>query len=180
MGIAAHPASALDCAQSREASATGKPVKTSLCTLWNFLENVPPSETGTHKKPVRTLRLTSSGSSPVPPSEFSCNALADPKVRFCRDSPTTRHSSMDLPASPKVIHNPLTLRHLTCSECSLPERLAQLRQTNPCVPLFNSQDAPPAPLHSLSKLGWAEKTRNRYRSASRLSLQVLRKLMPLT
>ena len=41
------------------------------------------------------------GCQPVPPSELSCIALADPKARFCRDSPTTRHSSKDCYLDPR-------------------------------------------------------------------------------
>ena len=50
------------------------------------------------------------GLSPVPPSEFSCAALADPKARFCRSlasySTRQRYSACHL-------SKPLTLRHLT-------------------------------------------------------------------
>ena len=46
------------------------------------------------------------GPSPVPPSEFSCPAIADPKARFCR-SPAS-HS----PFVNGISAIPLTLRHL--------------------------------------------------------------------
>ena len=67
---------------------------------------------------------------------------------------------------------PLTLRHLTVLSRQLPECLALPWKTDACVPLHYSQDALPAPLHFPKIKGWAEKTRNKHRSASRLRLQV--------
>jgi hypothetical protein len=44
---------------------------------------------------------------PVPPSDFCCIAIADPKARFCCSPPASRHPSTGNPPIP------LTLGHLT-------------------------------------------------------------------
>jgi len=44
---------------------------------------------------------------PVPPSDFCCTAIADPKARFCCPPPANRHPS---PGNPPI---PLTREHLT-------------------------------------------------------------------
>jgi hypothetical protein len=58
----------------------------------------------------------------VPPSEFSCITLADPKARFCRSlashSPTINGNLACRPSKP------LTLRHLNRTPNPLPKGLA--------------------------------------------------------
>jgi len=57
------------------------------------------------------------GSSPVPPSEFSCAALADPKARFCRSLASRCHGN----GHPVCrLSKPLTLRHLSTTRNSPP------------------------------------------------------------
>ena len=57
------------------------------------------------------------GSSPVPPSEFSCAALADPKARFCRSLASRCHGN-EYPVC--RLSKPLTLRHLSTMRTSPP------------------------------------------------------------
>ena len=80
---------------------------------------------------------------PVPPSEFSCTTIADPKARFCCSPPASRHPSTGDP------HIPLTLGHLNIALLFDPECLAQLWKSNRCVPFNSSQDAPYSVRHYL-------------------------------
>ncbi len=87
------------------------------------------------------------GPLPVPPSEFSCSVLADPKARFCRS--LANHSLTVNGRSACRLSKPLTLRHLTTTRTSPPEGLALPRLADAYVPIHNFQDAPsksaPAP-----------------------------------
>src|SRR5271166_2293389 len=105
--------------------------------------------------------------SPVPLSEFSCPALADPKARFCRSlashSPFVKEKSA-YPLDPKA---------LKFAVCPPPECLALPQPADACVPLpLIPRRATQIFAHSMEIPEWAKKTRNEHRSASRLALQV--------
>jgi hypothetical protein len=106
------------------------------------------------------------GRLPVPPTEFFCPALADPKARFCRSLASHSHSSAETahPVDPKAL-----IRRATSATRAFGSVLEyRLMRATPS----RSRRAAQLPLHSYEQPERAEKTRNVYRSASRLRLQV--------
>jgi len=139
-GIAVHPASALDCAQSRESSATGKPVKKFCAFFGQIMSKIvtlPLEET-------RKARKTqcSRAALCLCPIPNSVSLLSPIQSSLLRSSPPSTSG----PPAQKVWHS-LTLRHLTA--------VTNRRQsawlcpgTNACVPLACLKARQPAPLHS--------------------------------
>jgi len=128
LGIAAYPASALDCAQSREASATGNLLKDSFALQAGCEQNCSTHLSGRHVWLVRTQCLTSAALCQCPHPNSLIAALADPKTRFCRslaNPSASAHPIQDIS---------LTLRHLTTARQPPPECLALPRPDDACVP----------------------------------------------
>ena len=126
------------------------------------------SHDGRHEKPARTQCLTSAADCLCSHPNFCCTALADPKARFCRSlasQSTIRHRETRL--------IPLTLKALN-TRMLMPAARAAWLSSGPLksVPLrlVRSRRAVQFPPHPLKYPEWAEKTRNDYRSASRLGL----------
>ncbi len=86
LGIAAHPASALDCAQSRKQAQRLLPFCVPMRKKIGFSPlRIHLPHAGT-RKARKDAMPHERGLLPVPPSEFSCPALDDPKARFCRSA----------------------------------------------------------------------------------------------
>jgi hypothetical protein len=77
------PGFAVDCAQSEEANAMIEPVYNPGTPWTDIPDKTILPQPGHTKRPQGTMPHER-GLSPVPPSEFFCAALADPKARFCR------------------------------------------------------------------------------------------------
>ena len=71
------------------------------------------------------------GSSPVPPTEFSCAALADPKARFCRS--LASHSPL-VNGDPAYPFDPKALNYIANLAV---ESLALPPPADACVPIHN-------------------------------------------
>jgi len=166
MGIAVHPASALDCAQSRKQTQRLNPFRVSVRKGQTIEQNnclmrwedtkCPQGRNASRARPIACapIRMSDTLLSPIP------------KLASAARPPATRHPST------RTLANPLTLRHLTSLPRLTPECLACPWMTDVCVPLhLCSRRAAQLPLRSM-KLERAEKTRNEYRSASRPHLQV--------
>ena len=113
------------------------------------------------------------GLSPVPPSEFSCIALADPISSLLPQFPN--HSPLVNGCACLTQGNPQSIDSKALNNHRAPAAgvLGSAPDNEHFVPFHNSENASPAQLLPSNKPGWAEKTRNVYRSASRLVLQVL-------
>jgi len=111
--FAAHPASALDCAQSRKNRHTGEsPTKKFVCRRWIMPERHETRQLRDTKSP-RGRNASRAWLVAYAPTEFSNPVLADPKARFCRSLATRQRDSSLTPGYPGAFPgNPLTLRHL--------------------------------------------------------------------
>jgi len=100
VGIAVRPASALDCAQLREASTTGDPVKDISVHRADIDQKISPAAARRHEWPVRTQCLTSAAHRLCPhPNSL---ALLSPIPKLA--SAATRHSSTDAQPDTQANH----------------------------------------------------------------------------
>jgi len=150
LGIAVHPASALDCAQSRESSATGKPVKEILRFWADYEQNCSPCHWKRHEKPVRTQCLTSAALCLCPHPNSVSLLSPIPKLASAARSPPVNFR----PTRSKRFGQLVDTKALNCSTLTVARVLGSVPATNACVPLrLSSKTRQPAPLHSLRKPG---------------------------
>jgi hypothetical protein len=100
------PAIALDCAQSEEAIRANDSARGYYCGQGKNAAQSCSAVRRETRKARKDAMPHERGPSPVPPSEFSCPAIADPKARFCR-SPASHSPFVN--GSSAIS---LTLRHL--------------------------------------------------------------------